>query len=136
MTFARGRPRDAGRDVGGVTRGVVFVLLDADEEEETQEGVPDAEDAVVEERLGKAGVERGLLWEAEEEDGAFQVVPREAEEREDCAVEDLSFRTREVLFAVLGAAVEEEEEGVAAVIWAQPAGSEEPLMPLGPGREG
>jgi len=57
---------------------------------------------------------------------------RDAEEREDCAVEDLSFRTREVLFGAVVAVL----EGFEAVIWAQPRGREGPLRPLGPGREG
>lgn len=57
---------------------------------------------------------------------------READDRDDCAVEDLSFRTREVLLGCMGA----DAEGVDAVTCAQPRGRELPLMPLGPGRDG
>jgi hypothetical protein len=69
---------------------------------------------------------------AEEADADPHEALRDAEEREDCAVEDLSFRTREVLFGAVVAVL----EGLEAVIWAQPRGREGPLRPLGPGRDG
>jgi len=77
--------------------------------------------------LGRPGKPLAEEAEAEPHDAL-----RDADDREDCAVEDLSFRTREVLFG----AVAEAFEGVEAVIWAQPRGREGPLKPLGPGREG
>jgi hypothetical protein len=87
---ARIGPRDAGREVGGVGRAelepdVIFGV--------THDAVPDAPPRPEGAGLGKPGNPFAELVEAEPHD-AF----RDAEERELCAVEDLSLRTRDVDF--------------------------------------
>lgn len=105
---------DTGREVGGIERTTPAVVR-----------VDDAL-ALIDE-LGRPGKPFAEEAEAEPQDAL-----RDADEREDCAVEDLSFRTREVLLGAVVAAL----EGVEAVIWAQPRGREGPLRPLGAGKEG
>jgi hypothetical protein len=122
--------RDAGRDDGGVGRA----------EEGADSGADGATQGVVVTRgvgvrLELAGGRPGNA-EAEEvveEEVALPQDPsRDTEDREDCAVEDLSLSTRDVLFG--GAEVE--VDGVDEVTVAQPAGKELPVIPLGPGRDG
>lgn len=104
------------------------------EDEGPTQGVVVTREVGPPERLGKAEAA-----EDEETDGGAageETTPqdpvRETEEREDCAVEDLSFRTRDVLFGGAVCAV----DGVDAVTCAQPCGRELLFIPLGPGREG
>jgi hypothetical protein len=110
----RAGSRDAGREVGGAKRTMPAVGR-----------IDDAPALTV--GLGRPGKPFAEEAEAEPQDAL-----RDADERDDCTVEDLSFRTREVLFGAVVAVL----EGLEAVIWAQPKGREGPLRPLGPGREG
>jgi hypothetical protein len=124
----RGGPRDAGREVGAAPPGVKLEEVVAHEIALAagRGAGPEGrfEDALA--GLGRPGKPFADEAEAEPQDAL-----RDAEERDDWAVEDLSFKTREEFFAGAGAV-----DGVEAVTCAQPRGNELPLMPLGPGRDG
>lgn len=110
----RAGPRDAGCEVGGLERTMPAVVR-----------VDDAEALIA--GFGRPGKPFAVEAEAEPHEAL-----RDADEREDCAVEDLSFRTREALFGAAVAVL----EGVEEVTWAQPRGRVEPLRPPGLGRDG
>lgn len=123
--------RDAGREDGGVWRGVAF-----DEPALVAEAL---HGVVVTRGVGCADEDGGRVGNADsflDPLAALGVVVSVHVpfllwlEREDCAVEDLSLRTREDLagaIVTLG--------GIEAVTPAQPT-LEFPVMPLGPGRDG
>jgi hypothetical protein len=123
-----GGPRDAGLEVGTELPGV-------EEDEVIAHEIPPAvgrgAGPAVRFALAVVGLGRPGKPFADDAEAVPQDALRDAEERDDCAVEDLSFRTREEFFAGAGA-----DDGVEAVTWAQPRGKELPLMPLGPGRDG
>lgn len=100
----RGGPRDAGREVGGVGRaefgfeeGVGYAV------EALIQGVPPRRGVGFGPALFTVGRGKPGKLLADDADAEPQDWVRDAEEREDCAVEDLSFRTRAVLFGGAGA---------------------------------
>jgi hypothetical protein len=128
----RGGPRDAGLDVGAEhPPGVEAEDVDVAHEMPPIAARGAGPAARVEDALAVLGLGRPGKPFADEAEADPHDALRDAEERDDWAVEDLSLRTREVLFDGVGVA-----DGVDEVTWAQPRGKVLPLMPLGPGRDG
>ncbi len=105
ITVFRGGPRDAGREVGGVGRaelgledGVWYEVVGL------THGVAPIRLARVELFVGRVGTGRPGNGFADEADAEPQDAVRDAVDRDDCAVDDFSFKTRDVLFG--GAGVE------------------------------
>lgn len=100
----RGGPRDAGLEVGGVGRAELgFDEGVGYEVEALTQGVLPTRGAGFGPTLFTAGRGKPGKPLADDADAEPQDWVRDAEEREDCAVEDLSFRTRAVLFGGAGA---------------------------------